>query len=126
MRALHRLDKHLAFFQASTHLQDAVREQGRWWARHREKRLLVLLQLLLTSTTTSYCYYYYYYYCYYYYYDYYYYYYYSDDLYLGSLSEPYYIEHQSIYRPTYLSMHLTTNIFLYMYVYIYMYTYICI
>ena len=35
------------------------------------------------------------------------------------------IIHQSIYRPTYLSMHLTTNICIYMYVYIYTYIYRC-
>ena len=37
-----------------------------------------------------------------------------------------YIFYQSIYRPTYLSMHLTTNIFIYMYVCVYIYTYIYI
>ena len=47
-----------------------------------------------------------------------------------------YIIYQSIYRPTYLSMHLTTIIFIYMYVYIYIhiytyiytyrYTYLCV
>ena len=50
MRALHRLDKHIAFFPAAKHLLLAFR-QSRWWAGHCAKRLRETLQLLYYYTT---------------------------------------------------------------------------